>query len=649
MKFFRYTLVAAATAMALGFTACSDDDDYVPGQPGDGVYFPSDQSTTVSLETASTGFTVNVARAGLTEAATYNLVGTVTSGGATLDAETNPFVLPSTVTFAEGATTATISVACNGADLVTETPYQVSFALADGTPGFNYGNGTITLTVTRLSAWGEWEAYGDGLATYNYTLGVFSGLQGDDPDLPISIRQNTENPDLHQFHVEHWAFNVDLYINWDSKTNLCTIEPQQMGGQVNMGDDVGVLDVYYCTLYPYFSDDAAKFGSYFNPETGEFELAIAYTAINPEDGQLTLLNGLYGLEYLTCGKYGDTSISFSYDGTLTDADGNMSAQFTATIGADASKAIFGVSQDLDANGLLQAMLAGAVPVVESAPGTDVTVKIPVSTAGAYTAVAITLDGEDQPANAVYTTFEVFGGNGNSGSWKNVATVDFIDGWVMPQFGFGNEETGEEIPYNELGWQVQGQESVETPGLYRLKSPWTNQYSPLVYNNVNSNTKSTDLYIDATNPECVKIYPQYSGMTYVHKTQGTFEFYIANAAGFFIRDEGVSEEEVIAQGYGEPMVDGYIQINPCIFGYSLEDFGYYDPSLNPTAEIYFDFSSPDISTASKVKGKNVTVTPQNFRNCIRSNFRIPAVRQQKRSFERGPVTFDVRTAFHYVIK
>ena len=79
MKLFKYT--ALALSLAVGFTACSDEEDYVPGAASDGVYFPTNDALEVTLDRNETSFEVIVSRLGETQAATYeNHVGKLRRG-----------------------------------------------------------------------------------------------------------------------------------------------------------------------------------------------------------------------------------------------------------------------------------------------------------------------------------------------------------------------------------------------------------------------------------------------------------------------------------------------------------------------------------------------------------------------------------------
>lgn len=615
MKFFKYALVAVAGAMTLGFTACNDDPDYQWGAEGKGVYFPSSQPTTVSLETASTGFDVIVNRSGIEDAASYPIVAQVTAGGVELTAEENPFKIPAAVAFAAGETSTKMTIAVDASTLATSQPYDITLSFGSTAPQFNYGPSTLTFTVTREPAFGPWEPYGDGLATWNYALGFFSKLQGDDPDLDLYIRHNTEHPEQHQFWLQHWAFDVDLFLDWDETTNYVTIAPQLTGGQINVSG-IGVADVYVQTIYPVFGnseEDAAA--SIFNPETGEFELFVVYSVIDPEDNSWAALQGSYGYEYLTCGEYADYSLSMQYNGVLMNPAGELSAQLGVAIGAQATKAEFAVS-DLDPQSLLGAMLQGSIETV-AVGATATSVSLPIAGSGSYNAVGITYK-DDEPMQALYVSFEVEGFGGGE-SWKNVCTADIVDGWILPAFTITSTD-GDEIPYTELAWQVQAQESTETPGLYRLRNVMTSEDYVLTYLKANQNTTPTNWIIDATNKECVKMAPQYSGFTY-----GGDDFYIANADGYFAQ-QGLDDETIIGMGMATVWDDGYLAIFPALHGNEIDDCQYSWKS-EPTAEIYFDLAGA--GAPAKMKGrfahKAATFDLNRLNASINSHFRIPAVR------------------------
>lgn len=639
MKFYKYTLIAVATAMSLGFTAC-DDDDYAPGSQSDGVFFPSTQTTAVELETSSTSMTVTVSRSGLTDAATYSLSSVVALGDSVLAPENSPITVPSQVSFDANQSTVELVIPVDAASMPTSVEYTVSIALGQGTPTFSYGNSSINLCVVRAEVWGEWQAFDKtGLGTWTYALGLSYFVTGDDPDLPVWVRYNAEKPDQAQFLVEHWGYNSPLYINWNMANDYVSI-PEQFTGRVVNVEGLGECNLVVMSFdqyYMLFGASAEEIAeaealSTFDPESGLFEIAVYYFIVAPDGKHYTLQgNNPYGYEYLQLGDYADYSLEMSYKGIFTAADESMSAVINANIGASSTKAVFAASKEYSSEQeLLMAVLSGAVPTVEQAPGDSVNVEIPISGAGDYFAVGVTYSG-DEPMNAGYVKFTVAGG---ASEWKNCCPVEIVDGWIIPAFlndGYSNED----VP-----WICQGQVSTKTPGVYRLLNPYTVENCPL--SGLNENTGSVGVVIDATNEECIKIVPQYSGFSF--NNGGTMlDFYIANPAGYFSFN-GDSDEQILEKGFGQDMVEGLIEIELPVFGYNGgEDFEAYNWQNPEPTILYFDFESGQ-SAPAKAKASFAGVSANRLKASLKTQFRLSLERTYS---VRPDNTIDINNLFHIV--
>ncbi len=138
MKKLYSILFILAAMFTLTWTACTDEIEYVPAGPveGIGAYFPPTVVTNYELEGTSGSITLNVMRTDSVGAVEAALTTTFTEGGE------NVFTVPSTVSFADGASTSSMTI--NYDELVRGTTYNITLTFAEGTP---YGNSSITLTL----------------------------------------------------------------------------------------------------------------------------------------------------------------------------------------------------------------------------------------------------------------------------------------------------------------------------------------------------------------------------------------------------------------------------------------------------------------------------------------------------------------------
>lgn len=576
MKLFKYSILAISAAVAsMAFTSCDGDKapDYEPGNPANGVFFPTTNAAKVEVTNSTTSVPVVVERRGETGAASYNVI-------VTTDAPEGVFTLPTSVSFGDGETTTNLQVPCNLADQVAGTSYVLNFALGADVPSFSYGSGSYSLTVSIPEAWSEWKTYKEGICTWSYDLNfMFSGL---DPDLPIKNRYNTVDANREQFMIEHWGQNTPLTINYDKATGYCYIPfGSPTGATVNVSG-MGVLDMYISDAYTFGeatgqADPKDIGASTFNPETGLFELAVVYYVIRTDNGQPGVFDGSYGYETCQVGEFKDFSVNFIYQGVLTTTSEDTFAQFKANVGADCSEAKIMISDVMSAQQIVQAIVAGNENAVSVAPGENQIVQVPVGAAGKYTAAIVSFDGETAK-NAMALEFNVVMGSTGSQDWTTVSTGMIVDGWITAPFAF--TLNGQEVGYEDLPWTFEMQKHKTQDGVYRMRAPWIQPEAAVIQAKINENT--TDGYnivIDASNPNLVKIEPQISGFK---SNESPFNFttaadgyyvLIGNAAGMGVAQYGMSDAEIIEQGWNDTqLADGIITCEIPLFG-SSEKFGY----------------------------------------------------------------------------
>lgn len=110
IKFFRYLGLAISAGLLLGFSSCSDDDDYAPGNPAPdncmGVYFAAGNAAEFILTPDQETVNVKVCRKVAAEAASVPVKVEYT--------DTTAIQVPATVEFAQGEKEATLTISVKG-------------------------------------------------------------------------------------------------------------------------------------------------------------------------------------------------------------------------------------------------------------------------------------------------------------------------------------------------------------------------------------------------------------------------------------------------------------------------------------------------------------------------------------------------------
>ena len=146
------------TALALGFAACSDDDDNeLPSllteeiSAGDGdVYFSDELETTIDVSKSESSYTVPLLR-----------VDTSSSLSVALDVEQEDgsiFTVPTSVTFAEGSSEAEIVLTYDPDDVEYGTYETITISIADEDLTTAYGASSYTFEIGAT----EWASLGTG-------------------------------------------------------------------------------------------------------------------------------------------------------------------------------------------------------------------------------------------------------------------------------------------------------------------------------------------------------------------------------------------------------------------------------------------------------------------------------------------------------
>lgn len=606
MKFFKSSiLLASAVAMSFSFAACDEStlDDFATspstGSSSEGLYFPSTNPTNYVVPKTDNAFSIPVERFGLTDAASYAV-------SITGDTPEGAFTFPTAVSFAEGQASSAIIVNCSLAEVPANTSYKINVEFGQGVPTYMNGVVSGTYTITIPASWGAWKPYDKGICTWNYDTGFL--MSGPDPELPIYIRDNTEDANLAQFRIDHWRRDVTLYMEWDRTTNNIRIPFESETGNIITMSGVNYTE-YISDAYTFLAsqgEDASDYEnvSKFDPETGSFKIFVMYYIFDPADGQYYTLkdnSGLtsYGFETCQVGDFKDYSVAFKYEGVFTTAAAESFAQFVTNVGSDAENAKLMISNTMSAQDILGAIVAGDKRAVSVATG-EQSVRVPVTEGGEYIAVLASFaNGEVQNASAIKVNILL--GAGPEADWQDYCTGLIQDGWFTPGIGIVDKDNND-IPYNELAWEFTVQKHKTEPGLYRLKNVYL---EPLwVFNELNLNENSTpySIIVDCSNPDVVKIQPQASGFATSRQNFGfaaedNYMGYMGNLAGFAVAQRGWTDEQIIANGWNDSYFeDGVVVVENCTFGANTTDQFGYTWKINPVGMIALE----DMSAGAPIK-------------------------------------------------
>ncbi len=148
---------------------------------------------------------------------------------------------------------------------------------------------------------------------------------------------------------------------------------------------------------------------------------------------------------------------------------------------------------------------------------------------------------------------VFPGANAEGSWAELGEAMFTDGVIAPMFGIS--ETAET-------YAVPVEQSEDNPALYRLVNPYKEGICPygVAYDG------DIHIIIDCTNPQCVFVKQQETGVVDENDGPVTILNYAYNASGRY------SEDEIIANGWNDVFADGKITFGLGI-GQSAESYSH----------------------------------------------------------------------------
>lgn len=558
-----FTLVPA---LAIGMGSCDDkniNEDYVPTPlTGQVAYFPADISTTFEVKRDATTVEIPVYRAESKGEMTVEIY--VTS----LDViENYPYQFAETVTFEDGQKVGYLQVTCNPDEIEYDDEQQYELEIEENyvTP---YGLKTEVVTIVYPSPWLEL-----GTGTY---LDYMFGLSDTEPyGVETTFYQSEINPNRFRINNPYYPINgEETYFEFQVLQKGMTVD----GIEVTMDNlvyfnymPVTYVDSFEGIVYVVWPGDLGE--NFASESKWTYNYVNAYQEVEREDSEgnketVTLPGDIFLSPIYIALETGywagdtssdelvriifpgfdasDISIKLSYEGILTTNSGSyVIAQ--VNMGEDLANVKLAVGKGAQGGSLISAIENGTVETVEITSSGEV--RIPFDMAndmGRYVIAAVGYSAEGGVENYTSITFTYSGGgSGSNAGWTTIGNVDYSEGFICALYTTGT-----------FTYSLEIQEKDDTPGYYRLVNPYGPAYPLSAYMEYESNI-TTYLYIDATNPERIRVLdspqtimpdPTYGAIT----CSDQIDLWMS---------QGYDEETLYKYGYYGKLTDGKITFAP----------------------------------------------------------------------------------------
>lgn len=470
MKLFKTIIPALIAVLGIGFTACSDDDDYTAGKASPGAFFPEGLPTEQLIEVEGHSFTVPVGRTSADAPASYEVTLTDPSG---------LFSIPTTVSFDGQSLTTDLVVSYDPAKVELGEPYELTFTLKGAS---DYGLAVYTLTVTR--------AYPRVTIPFpdDHNMGQFvynSLFTGADAPMPVTVSYNPNDP----------RHNVYVFLGDEKTEELVFMSPDDgLPGivlQVVIPDADNVLDngcipvrvpvqnlgnvgggeIAICDYATYVSEVRGRpdllpnyeNASYYDPKTGVFSLSTAEFLVDEPGRGYNF--GDY--EYIFLAGFPDYSVDAEYAGILTAPNGSHSVIANVSLGKDvavAKTALVAVENESEA---IEAVINGTAADIQEITESG-QVAYPVAEDGKYFITVVSYSEDKSLGESIAVPINVSLGGKEPSEFESIGTGAMQDAWILPAFSVG----GAQVNPAEFVFPIEIGKHKEKADTYCLFSPYT---------------------------------------------------------------------------------------------------------------------------------------------------------------------------------
>ncbi len=630
MKLYKLYTIAALALASVTFTACENDgildDDFTPGAQSAGAYFSNEAAESYEIEGDATSVTFDIYRSAAGPEVTYAL--------AVENPDAAIFTAPSQVTFAAEALSAPYTITFDPAKISDGQTFDFSISLpAEATS--NYGEGTYAFTIGKPE---PWESIGIGIYTDDIVCSLYNIGGGKTLSWKVEIQQNGLDKTLYRL--------VNPYATMAKMVNgaiFDTSKDYSITFHVMEDNSVYFSPNPFCTGITLDPSYGVIYGAQMKAGIGVYEDGVITFPANgfgvveeSEMGQGWYKGNTHGAEMIVFPgvELTDYSAAISYAGYYTDAENNQQAIVNVQLGADVENARVACAITTDANALLQSIVSGEANFVETAESGEV--RLPLEGPGEYIAVVVTY-GKGKPQMYAQADFEILGNAVDEGNWSSLGQCDFIDSWIIPGLTL-NDGTAAD-PFN-FPASVEIQKSDDTPGLYRLMAPFTND--TYLAAQANAIQKVRNIVINCQDPSYCFVEPQKSGWGNP-AVQGGAELVICDG-GYLYPTLGIAQPaQVVAAGLGSSLTvdaDGVstILIKSPFFGKSADpdDLGYsFIPEgqdMIPSVVMFIEEDTPAARAALKKKviGKTIEMLSGKFNR--KPTKMLPLIKADKKAIK-----------------
>lgn len=176
-------------------------------------------------------------------------------------------------------------------------------------------------------------------------------------------------------------------------------------------------------------------------------------------------------------------------------------------------------------------------------------------------------------------------------WERIGTATVTDGWIVP--GFKDDHDVPFVP-SDHQFKCDIEFNTENPNLYCLVNPYKSATFDMAYSNLSSS--NVRIIFDVTDPEFVKIEPQFSG--YISRIDNDINALYITDAGTLLASRNETKEEIMAKGYNSTMGDQVITVPQPLFGFDLDNVGKMWNNSHATIITWGDNGVTDVTTGDE---------------------------------------------------